>query len=170
MDEKKVQALGEKAYKLGFEYEVTYRGCGQCVIGAIQDTLGIKEDAVFKAATGFAGGIGLMQDSACGGYAGGVMILSSFIGREKDTFGDPEKKRFTSFALAKKLHDKFIKEFGTVNCHGIHLKMFGRPYYLWDPDQMAKFDEAGGHTDKCPHVVGTAARWVIELLAEEKLI
>jgi hypothetical protein len=40
-----------KAFQLGFDYEKTYRGCFQCTIAAIQDTLDIREDKVFKAAT-----------------------------------------------------------------------------------------------------------------------
>jgi len=170
MNQREMEELKQRARELGFTYEIEYRGCGQCLVGAVQDALGIKNDEVFKAATGFAGGIGLNQDSACGGYAGGVMILSSFLGREKGNFGDPENVRFKSFALAKKLHDRFIQEYGAVNCHGIHLKIFGRPFYLWDPDQMAKFDLAGGHSDKCPGVVGRAAEWTVELLAQEGLI
>jgi len=168
--EAEVAELIQKAYDAGYRNEVEYRGCGQCLVGAIQDVLGLNDPSVFKAASGFAGGIGLMGDSACGGYAGGAMILSCFKGRTKDNFGDPERVRFKSFDLSRKLHDKFIKEFGTVNCHGIHMSTFGRPYYLWDQDQMGKFDEAGGHSDKCPHVVGLAAKWVIEVLAEEGLI
>ena len=170
MTEDEMRALGEKAYTLGFEYEVKYRGCGQCIIAAVQDTLGIKEDAVFKAASGFAGGIGLMQDSACGAYAGGVMVMSGFKGRERDAFDDPDRKRFTAFSMAKKLHDRFIKEWGVVNCRDLHMKMFGRPYYLWDKDEMKKFDQSGGHKDKCPDVVGKAAKWVVEILFEENLI
>jgi hypothetical protein len=50
------QALLDKAYQLGFEYEKTYRGCSQCAIAAIQDTLDIRDDSVFKAGTGLAGG------------------------------------------------------------------------------------------------------------------
>jgi hypothetical protein len=44
--------LAERAYKLGKEYEKTYRGCGQCVIAALQDTLDARNDDIFKAATG----------------------------------------------------------------------------------------------------------------------
>jgi len=165
-----VAELAKKAYDTGYKYEVEYRGCGQCLVGAVQEVLGLDDPTVFKAASGFAGGVGLMGDSACGGYAGGVMILSGFRGRTKDNITDPERIRFKSFELAGKLHEKFIKEFGTVNCHGIHMGVFGRPYYLWDEDQMGKFDEAGGHSDKCPHVVGLAAKWVVEVLAEEGLL
>ena len=70
------EELLKKAYELGFKYEKTYRGCSQCVVAAIQDTLGIPDDAIFKAATGFAGGCGLTGIGICGGFAGGVMVLS----------------------------------------------------------------------------------------------
>ena len=40
----------EKAYELGKEYEKVYRGCSQCVMAALQDAFGVKNDDVFKAA------------------------------------------------------------------------------------------------------------------------
>ena len=42
-------SLVKKAYSLGFAYEKKYRGCSQCTLAAIQDTLGIRNDFVFKA-------------------------------------------------------------------------------------------------------------------------
>ena len=93
MEEKK-QELLEKAYKLGFEYEKTYRGCSQCAIAAIHDTLNIREDNMFKAATGLAAGGGLTGIGVCGGYVGGVMVLSQLCGRERSNFADPERTRF----------------------------------------------------------------------------
>ena len=42
----KKEALMKKAYDLGFEYERTYRGCSNCAVAAIQDTLDITDDAV----------------------------------------------------------------------------------------------------------------------------
>jgi C_GCAxxG_C_C family probable redox protein len=166
----KVNDIKEKAFQLGFEYEKTYYGCGQCVVAAMQDALDIPNEAVFKAASGFAGGIGLAGDSACGAYAGAVMVLSSILGRERDNFADPEKVRFKSFDMAKRLHDKFTKELGAVNCHAIHAKLYGRPYWLWDNDDRKKFDDAGGHSHKCPEVCGLAAKWAIEILEEENLV
>jgi len=44
--------LVEKAYTLGKEYDKTYRGCSQCVIAALQDVLEIRNDDIFKSATG----------------------------------------------------------------------------------------------------------------------
>ncbi len=50
--------LIEQAAQAGFEYEHTYRGCAQCTIAAVQETLDLKNDAIFKAASGLAGGCG----------------------------------------------------------------------------------------------------------------
>ncbi|MEM3004486.1 MAG: hypothetical protein QXK96_04235, partial [Candidatus Bathyarchaeia archaeon] len=36
-----------------------------------------------------------------------------------------------------------------------------------DPKDREEFDRAGGHTDKCPDVVGKAARWTVEILLNE---
>lgn len=162
--------LLEKAYELGFEYEKTYKGCSQCVIAAIQDTLDIRDDSVFKAATGLAGGGGLTGIGLCGGYAGGVMVLSQLLGRERSIFDDPERVRFRSFDLAKQLADEFIREFGTIICRDIQIKKFGRPYYLRDPEDFNKFEEAGGHDDKCTDVVGKAAQMAVKIILDEGLV
>ncbi len=52
--------LIKDAFNRGFEYEKTYRGCAQCTAAAIQDTLGIRNDFVFKAASSFAAGCGML--------------------------------------------------------------------------------------------------------------
>jgi C_GCAxxG_C_C family probable redox protein len=164
------QDLIEKAYKLGYEYERKYRGCSQCVVAAIQDTLNIRDDAVFKAATGLAGGAGLSGIGPCGAFAGGVMVLSQLLGRERSNFGDPEQVRFKSFALAKKLVDGFLEEFGNVSCRDVQLKKFGRSYYLVDPEEFQKFHDAGGHDEKCPDVVGKAAQMTVKIILNEGLL
>jgi len=159
----------EKAYELGKKYEQTYRGCGQCVIAALQDAFGIRNDDVFKAGTGLAGGGGLATDGSCGSYAGGIMVLSSLVGRERDNFADPERIRFRTMDLCLKFHDRFIQEYGSVVCRDIQTRVMGRPYYLADPDEMEKFHNAGAHDIYCPEVVGKAARWAAELILAENL-
>jgi len=162
--------LLEKAYQLGFEYEKTYRGCSQCVIAAIQDTLNVREDCVFKAATGFAGGAGLSGIGVCGGFAGGVMVLSQLRGREREDFSDPEGVRFKTFDITNLLVDKFLNEFGSIICRDIQQRQFGRFYYLRDPDEFQKFHDAGAHDEKCPDVVGKAARVAVEIIIDEGLL
>ena len=163
----------EKAYKLGKEYEKTYKGCSQCVIAALQDALDIRNDDIFKAATGLAGGGGGTLDGSCGSYVGSIMVLGSLLGRERDKFDDFESVAPDSraFKLFRKFRDKYIQEYGSVVCRNIQTKIFGRPYYIADPDEMKKFEDIGGHGDKgCPEVVGKAARWMAELILEENLL
>jgi C_GCAxxG_C_C family probable redox protein len=167
---KNVKTLVEKAYKLGHEYEKTYRGCGQCLAAAVQDALDIRNDDIFKALTGCAGGGGIIGDSGCGAYAGGILILGLLLGRERDNFADPDGIRFKSHELVRKLHDRFINEYGSIICRDIQTKVMGRPYYLADKDDMDKFDKAGGHSTVCPRVVGKAASWMVELIMAENLL
>ena len=44
--------------KKAFECEKNCYGCSQCVLLAVQDVFGLESEEIFKAATGFAGGIG----------------------------------------------------------------------------------------------------------------
>jgi C_GCAxxG_C_C family probable redox protein len=163
----------KEAYNLGFKYEKEYLGCAQCVFAALQDSLGLRNrdsDLVFKAATALAGGVGSETDGHCGAYSGGVMMFGHLLGRERDNFKDPEGIRLKTAQLAQQLHKNFIDEYGTVICRGIHTSIMGRPFYLRDPDERRKFDEAGGHLDKCTSVVGNAAAWSAGILLDAGLV
>jgi len=164
------QGLLDKAYQLGFEYETTFRGCSQCAIAAIQDTLDIRDDIVFKAGSGLAGGGGRTGIGVCGGYAGGVMVLSQLLGRERSLFEDTEGVRYKSFELAKKFLHQYSCELGSIICRDIQLIRFGRTFYLADQEDMEKFEEAGAHIDKCPDVVGKAAQLAVKLILDEGLL
>jgi C_GCAxxG_C_C family probable redox protein len=153
--------------KLGKEYERTYRGCSQCVIAALQDALDIRNDDIFKSATGLAGGAGLACDSGCGAYIGAILVLSSLLGRERNNFSDPEGIRHKTFELTRKFREKFIQEYGSVICRDIQNKILGRCYYLPDPQEYEKFHNAGAHDVHCPEVVGKAAKWMTEIILEE---
>jgi C_GCAxxG_C_C family probable redox protein len=159
----------EKAYQLGKDYEKAYKGCSQCVLAALQDTFKMRDDAVFKAATGLTGGGGICGDGSCGAYAGAILALSSLVGRTRDDFEDKAGTSMKSFRLAQRLRQRFIDEYGSVVCRDIQNKVFGRSYYLLDMDDMEKFEKAGGHSDKCPEVVGKAARWAAEIIIEDGL-
>jgi C_GCAxxG_C_C family probable redox protein len=163
----------EKAYELGKKYEMTYMGCSQCAMAALQDALGIKNDEIFKASTGLAGGGCGTIDGSCGAYVACIMVLGSLVGRERDKFDDFSKIAPDSqtYRLARKFRDKYIQEYGSIICHNIQTKVLGRPYYITDPDEWKKLEESGGHGDKgCPVVVGKAAQWMVELIEEEELL
>ena len=165
------ETAAEKAYELGKKYERDYMGCSQCVIAALQDALDIRNDDLFKAATGLAGGGGSCIDGSCGAYTGAILILGSLLGRERDNFADPEGIRYQTSELTRKFRQRYIQEYGSVICRNVQTKILGRPYYLADPEERQKFEDAGGHDDAyCPEVVGKAARWMAEIILEEDLL
>ena len=165
-----VESVAEKAYELGNHYEKTYRGCSQCAIAALQDVFDIRNDDIFKSATGLSGGSALSTEGSCGGYVGALMVLGHIVGRERDKFDDPEGVRYQTHELAGKLRQKFIDEYGTIICRNIQTKVMGRPYYLADKQEAEKFHNAGAHDIYCPDVVGKAARWMAEILQDAKLV
>ncbi len=71
----------DAAFKAAKQYELKSGGCPQCTLAGIFDSLEIENDAVFKAATGLADGIGLTGNGHCGALSGGVLAISYFFGR-----------------------------------------------------------------------------------------
>jgi C_GCAxxG_C_C family probable redox protein len=162
-------ALKEQAQRLGFEYERDNRGCAQCTFAALQDALELhspESDAVFKAASPLAGGVAGEADGQCGAYSGGVLLLGLMFGRERNAFSDPSQKRYKARDYASKFHEYFIEEYGSVTCEHIHRKLFGRTYCLRDPVDKAAYMAKGAYVDKCTNVVGKAAGWIVDILAD----
>ena len=106
------------------------------------------------------------------------MVLDYFFGRPAEKMSYQKsikadtKIADDATAVAKLLYDKYIKEYGTIICPHLQAQLFGRHYYLMDPEQAEKFLKAGGHSDpdKCCHIVGNAARWVMEILLDKGAI
>ncbi len=165
--------LIKRAGEIAYRYEQEYGGCAQVVIGALKRALEENNyksinDEVFKAATGLAGGIGLTGNS-CGACVGGVMVLSSFMGREYNNFADPEEVRYKSYEYAKELIEKFKDRYGSIKCHHIQEKIMGRKFNLRDEKEFKEFLKAGGHDDKCPDVCRSSAEWVMEIILRENM-
>jgi C_GCAxxG_C_C family probable redox protein len=156
--------IPEKAYALAYEHEQKYGSCPQGVLVAIHDTFGIASEEVIKAGHALAGGGALAGDGMCGALAGGIIALGCQFGRERKDF---DKRQMKSFEIAKKLRDKFVAEYGGVTCHIVQKKIFGKTFNLWDKGEYKAFNDAGGHTDKCPSVAGNVAKWVAEILLAE---
>lgn len=160
----------KRAYDLGHEYERKYGNCAQCVFAALSDFLGLEDaEAVFKAATALSGGTAGMGDGNCGAYSGGILVLGLLYGHERKEFTNRKKTKHAS-GLARRLHSKFIQEYGGVRCHDVQRKVFGRAFNLQNTTDYQAFEEAGAHTDKCPSVVGKAALWTAEIISNDRNI
>lgn len=169
-ENKKIELL-KKAYSLGFNSEKTIRGCAQCTIKALGELVSNPQELIFKAASGFSGGIAITGDGSCGGYTGGVLFMGSYIGRKLDRLEDGDKQaQYMSFDMAQKLHDRFIETYGSVTCSEIHKTLFGRDYCLRTKAMRNEFELAGGHADKCTSVIANAASWTAEILLDYNLI
>ena len=171
------QELLDKAYELGFNYEKNSQSCSQSTVAALHELLAF-DDMVVRVATSCQGGQADQVVGTCGGLIGGTIVLDYYFGRpvEKMSYQNCINANIQAVVdatqVAKLLYDKYVKEYGTILCPHIQVQLFGRHYYFMDPDEAEKFEEAGGHSarDKCSHIVGTAARWTMEILLDKGTI
>jgi C_GCAxxG_C_C family probable redox protein len=171
-DKKLLEEIEERA----LTYSQEYKACSQCTLLAIQEVFGLTNDAVLKAASGFAGGIG-RTGSVCGALSGGVMALGLLYGRDGKTMKHPNEtvrsRRWEEIeeelgTLIKKLRGRFEEEYGSIICDDIEVKLFGRSFDKWNPEERKEKARLGGYEGKCPTVVGKATRWATELILEQQ--
>jgi len=159
----------KKAYDLGFEFEKTYHGCAQCVIGAVYQLFPeMRSEDIFRAANAQAGGMGLTSKGQCGAAVGAGMILSQLYGRSLSNIQDPEKKRFFAYQLGAEFANRFIAEMGSLICGEIQKTKMGKSFQLLKSDEWNEFENLGGHDRHCPDVVGVATRILVQLMLEQE--
>lgn len=156
----------EKVYRLAYKYEAERGSCPQCVLAAIKETLGIGDPETIKASQGLAGGSALSTEGTCGALVGGLLAISSIIGRNYKEFSAGARK-IRVYKYSKKLYDKFVEKYGSINCKDVHKKIFGRTFNFFDDKDYAEFEKQGGHVDKCPSVSGDVARWTAEIILDD---
>ena len=156
----------DQVYKKAYRYEAELGSCPQCVLASIYETLNIGDAKIIKAVDSLAGGTSLSAEGTCGALIGGLVAISSLAGRDYNDFKEGKKKRLV-FKYSKKLYDKFIEEYDSPLCKGVHKKIFGRSFNLLDPDDYKEFEKAGAHIDKCTDVSGKVARWTAEIIIND---
>lgn len=152
--------LADQAYQKALRYELDYGCCPQCVLAAVQETVGIVDDATIKAAHGLSGGGGLMGKGACGALTGGLMAISAKRGRDRDKLN--KGRGVNNFQKGRELVERFEKEFGGITCEELQKKFTGRTYDMWNAAEYKAFDEARGI--RCAQATATVTKWVVEML------
>jgi hypothetical protein len=169
------EELLDKAHELGAAYEQNSYSCSQCTVAALYRILGFP-DVLVKAACSNAAGTAWQLMGTCGGLVGGIMVLDYYFGRPFEHMSDQEvimdpnvNDLFVSQPIARMLLNKYIENYGTFTCANIQQQIFGRVFYLEDPQEFEKLEAAGGHSDlqKAPRIVGNAARWALEVLLDK---
>lgn len=158
--------LLNEAYQRAYRYEAERGSCPQCVLAALYETLGVGDPACIQAIDGLAGGTALSTEGTCGALVGGLVAISSIVGRTYEDFSAGERKRRV-FQYTKKLYDRFVATYGSPLCKEVHVKLFGRSYNLLDSEEYKAFEDAGAHVDKCPSVSGDVARWAAEIILDD---
>lgn len=152
-----------KIFDLAYKYESEFGSCPQCVLAAIKETLDIGNESIIKSADALAGGTALSTKGTCGALVGGMLAIGSIEGRKYNDFKNGRKNRKV-IQYAKKLYDKFIKEYDSPICKDVQIKIFGRAFNLLDSEDYTEFEKRGGHLDKCPNVAGKVAKWTAEII------
>ena len=172
------EQLMDKAYELGGKFEQNNQSCSQSVVATMHEIFEV-DDVLVKAATSNCGGHGGQCIGTCGALIGGTMILDYFFGRPVEKLSLTECKQenleplFVGVGLAGELYHRFVKEYGTIICPHIQVQLYGRQYFMLDEDETAKMEAAGGHTigpKSACHVVGTGARFLIDMLFEKDAV
>jgi C_GCAxxG_C_C family probable redox protein len=158
----------EKAYELGLVYEERFGGCAPACLLACMEVMSVVDENLYKASTGFSGGLGVTRESQCGALSGGVMFLGllfgrGFLGRGTKFFDHSQHKMFD---LAEQLKAKFDKEYGTFICKDIHQVKLGRTYRFDDETELKKFLDDGCRR-KCAEVVALSAKWTLDIALNE---
>ena len=137
----------EEAYRIGYEYEKRHGGCARCTVAAWQDAINFipLNTDIFAAAICLDGGATPSGIQNCGAFTGSGIILGYVCGRRRIRF---EGGRHDPHKLIRKVYEKFKEEYGSVLCQDVRKSM-------------------EGHDDKCPMVVGRAARWAAEAILTE---
>jgi len=160
------QEILEKAFNLAKKYEMENGDCAQCVFAGVTEALGMESNDVFRAATGFADGIGLTGDGHCGALSGGVMAISLIFGRKRDEFGR-RGKMMKALLLSRELQSRFKTKYGTCRCYDIQTKFHGKFFNLFDAAEMEAAVKAG-LVETCSTLAGDVARITLELIMEQQ--
>lgn len=146
--------------------EVTYWGCSQAVLGALQQHLELGDGETFKAATAFAGGIARTRE-ACGALTGGVMAIGLAYGRAKyeaGKMGMEQVELIECTLRASRFCDRFKERFGGLRCTEVQVSIG----FTTEAGLVEFTPKIFKEHAKCGNVTGPAARLAAEVILEPR--
>jgi len=72
-------------------------------LAAVFDTLNIQNEAVFRSATGLAGGLGLIGVTTCSALIGSVMVFGLVYPRRRAYFGGDRENKYRTYKMAQEI-------------------------------------------------------------------
>ena len=122
----------------------------------------MQNDDIFKAASGFGGGVGMMSD-VCGALVGAGMMLSLKYGRERADIENMEALRESGVPVAK-LYKWFQTEFGSATCYDIRTRFGGGAFYDFSVPWQRELADQAKVFEQCSELVGKTAAKAAEML------
>lgn len=168
-DDVKTDQLKKTAAEKARSYEAAHHGCGQCTLRALQETLGLEDERVFRAASCLQGGFPV-ENRTCGALIAGAMIISLRRGRERLDEGQPGTSR--GMREIVRLTGRFKEKFGSALCAEITGGLTGAVLTEKTLDLMTKRPElfegpSQKVVEKCVDTVAMVAETVVDILSDE---
>ena len=143
---------------------VTFGGCSQAVLGALQEVLGIGNGESYRAATVLAAGIA-KRGETCGALIGALMALGIARGRstksDKQAYNramDDAQDVIDALKAGIEQHYNASEPLKDTMCPSVQETAFGRSFDFFDPADREAFFSGGGYApDGCPAVCAIAA-------------
>ena len=147
--------------------EISHWGCSQVVLDALQRHLGLGNKETFRAATGFAGGVG-RSGEACGALLGGVMAIGLAYGRngfETGKVAMVQPEFLEAVLRSNRLCERFKEKFGSLRCSDVKAFVRGDGY-----KPVTRYNTIESFEDhaKCADVTRPAARLAAEIIFQPR--
>ncbi len=139
--------------------------CSYCTIRALQDTFGLQDETLLKAAGALTGGIGAMADT-CSSMIGAAMMMGAVFGTGRNDGDNTTEKLEHAVNLAREFYNWFQEQKGCVNCNQILVNSTGVIRDYSDPQEYYKAVEEGV-LEKCCDVVEMNTAKAAEILWDE---
>lgn len=170
-DEKEqlINKIGQAAY----ENEVTFHGCAQATLIALQQHLHLVDSAsfkaIFKAINSLCAGLGRTGEGTCGPLVAGVMAIGLAYGREMQDNLRPAHESADYLESQRRtgiLFDRFKAFYGGVQCRDLQKHLLRRAYNMRDPKDLAELhlirDVHERCGEECRKGAELAARVILE--------
>jgi hypothetical protein len=132
---------------------------------ALQDVLGLEDDAVLRASAAMTGGIGGQRD-ACGGLLGAALMFGEVHGRDRATMAD-KAKLGELMPRVGRLYKWYEQQFGSATCLDIKTAFGDGVYYDSNVPWQQELAKAAGVPGKCSDLVVETVAYMVDQLWDE---
>ncbi len=165
------EKTAKKAYDLALVYAPRHHSCSLGTLLALQEAFEIKEESVFRAASGLHGGIGRKRN-ICGSFLGASLMIGILCGSSIAESGAPNENFIPEdldppTRLVGELYDWFSTEFGDMKCAELLKKHIEKWAAAPGAKELTPKETMDKLHDKCNVLCAKTAAKAAEMLWDE---